>query len=296
MPVSSGDERWGVLVERLRQYALLIRLDKPIGTLLLLWPTLWGLWVAAEGRPDPWVLFVFLCGVFLMRSAGCAVNDYADREIDPFVERTRNRPLAAGAVSPQEALTVFLVLSICAWSLVWTLNGLTVALSTAGIAMAAVYPFTKRYIYHPQLLLGVAFSWGIPMAFAAQTNTVPAVAWGLVAANAAWVVAYDTMYAMVDRGDDVRIGVKSTAILFGRYDRAVIALLHVLTLAILLALGRHLGLNAYYFGGLLAATGFSVYQQFLIRHRVENACFRAFLNNAWFGAAVFLGLALAYLP
>ncbi len=291
----SPNGRADALIEKMQQYALLTRIDKPIGTLLLLWPTLWGLWIASEGRPNPWILFVFLSGVFLMRSAGCAINDYADREFDPFVERTRNRPVAAGAVSPNEALLVFVVLSATAWALVLTLNGRTIALSAAAIAMAAIYPFTKRYIYHPQLLLGVAFSWGIPMAFSAETNSVPAVAWVLVAANVAWVVAYDTIYAMVDREDDIRIGVKSTAILFGRYDRTAIALLQSITIVTLVLLGLHLQLNAYFFGGLLLAALFLVHQQFLIRNREENACFRAFLNNAWFGAAVFVGLVLSYL-
>ena len=284
-----------VVIDRVRQYALLMRVDRPIGTLLLLWPSLWGLWIAAQGRPQPWILLVFLSGVFLMRSAGCVINDYADRDFDPFVTRTRDRPIAAGRVSPKEALFLFTALCALAWALVMTLNKLTVALSIAAVAMAAVYPFTKRYIYHPQFILGIAFSWGIPMAFAAQTNYVPAVAWWLVTANISWVLAYDTIYAMVDRADDVRIGVKSTAILFGRYDRVLIAVFQSLSLVVLVYVGNRLQLDAYYYGGLVIAGGLAVYQQLLIREREEASCFKAFLNNAWFGAAIFTGLALSYL-
>lgn len=284
-----------VVLDRVRQYALLMRMDRPIGTLLLLWPSLWGLWIAAQGRPQPWILLVFLSGVFLMRSAGCVINDYADRAFDPFVARTRDRPIAAGRVSSKEALFLFTALCALAWVLVMTLNKLTIALSIVGVAMATVYPFTKRYIYHPQFILGMAFSWGIPMAFAAQTNHLPAIAWWLVTANIAWVLAYDTIYAMVDRADDLRIGVKSTAILFGRYDRALIALFQLLTLIVLFYIGNRLQLNAYYYGGLITAGGFAVYQQLLIRKRKETSCFKAFLNNAWFGAAVFIGLVLSYL-
>ncbi len=283
------------IVDRVRQYGLLMRIDRPIGTLLLLWPSLWGVWIAAEGRPHPWVLFVFLSGVFLMRSAGCVVNDYADREFDPFVARTRDRPIAAGRVSAKEALVLFTALCIAALALVLTLNRFTIVLSAVGVVMAILYPFTKRYIYHPQFILGIAFSWGIPMAFAAQTNALPASAWWLAAANIAWVLAYDTIYAMVDRADDLRVGVKSTAILFGRYDRAMIAAFQLFTLGVLFYLGNRLELDAYFYGGLILAGGFAVYQQILIRDREEPRCFRAFLNNAWFGAAVFAGLVLSYL-
>ncbi len=286
---------FSVVVGRIQQYALLMRIDRPIGTLLLLWPSLWGLWMAAQGRPQPWILVVFLSGVFLMRSAGCVINDYADREFDPFVARTRDRPIAAGRVSSKEALLLFTALCALALILVMTLNRLTIALSVAGVAMATVYPFTKRYIYHPQFILGIAFSWGIPMAFAAQTNNVPAIAWWLVTANISWVLAYDTIYAMVDRADDLRIGVKSTAILFGRYDRALIALFQLFTLIVLFYIGNRVNLDGYYYGGLIIATGFAVYQQMLIRNRQEEGCFKAFLNNAWFGAAVFMGLVLSYL-
>ncbi len=286
---------FSVVVDRIQQYALLMRIDRPIGTLLLLWPSLWGLWMAAEGRPQPWILLVFLSGVFLMRSAGCVINDYADRTFDPFVARTRDRPIAAGRVSSKEALFLFTVLCTLALVLVVTLNRFTIALSVVGVAMATVYPYAKRYIYHPQFILGIAFSWGIPMAFAAQTNHVPAIAWWLVTANIAWVLAYDTIYAMVDRSDDLRIGVKSTAILFGRYDRVLIATFQLLTLVVLFYIGNRLILDAYYYGGLITASGFAVYQQMLIRSREEPSCFKAFLNNAWFGAAVFIGLVLSYL-
>jgi len=282
-------------IERAQQYASLMRIDRPIGTFLLLWPTLWALWIAAEGRPHPWILLVFIIGVFLMRSAGCVINDYADRIFDPYVERTQNRPLASGRVSPKEALILFAVLSVSALALVLTLNRLSILLSIVGVLMAAVYPFTKRYTYHPQLVLGVAFSWGIPMAFAAQTAKIPVLVWWLVAANILWVIAYDTIYAMVDRKDDLRIGVKSTAILFGQYDKLLVAGFQLLTLAILFYIGRLLHLDAYYFGGLATAAGFAVYQQLLIRYRQEGDCFKAFLNNAWFGAAVFTGLVLSYL-
>lgn len=284
-----------LLVDRAQQYASLMRIDRPIGTFLLLWPTLWALWIAAEGRPHPWILLVFITGVFLMRSAGCVINDYADRIFDPYVERTRDRPLASGRVSPKEALILFAVLSALALVLVLTLNRLSILLSIVGVLMAAVYPFTKRYTYHPQLVLGVAFSWGIPMAFAAQTEMIPVLVWWLVVANISWVIAYDTIYAMVDRKDDLRIGVKSTAILFGQYDKLFVALFQLLTLAILFYVGRRLHLNAYYFGGMVMATGFALHQQLLIRDRKEAECFKAFLNNAWFGAAVFIGLFLGYL-
>ncbi len=282
------------LSRRLTEYALLMRIDRPIGTLLLLWPTLWALWIAASGRPDALVLLVFVLGVFLMRSAGCVINDYADRGFDPHVARTRNRPLAAGRVAPREALILFAVLCLAAFALVLLLNRLTILLSLVGALLAASYPFMKRLTHIPQAYLGVAFGWGIPMAFAAQTGAVPATAWWLLAANVVWAVAYDTMYAMVDRADDLRVGVKSTAILFGRRDRLAVGLLQALTLALLAAIGVSLNLGAYYYGGLAAAAALAGYQQFLIRHREPARCFKAFLNNAWFGAAVFGGLALHY--
>ncbi len=280
---------------RLGQYARLMRIDRPVGTLLLLWPTLWALWIAGEGRPQARVVLVFVLGVFLMRSAGCVVNDFADRDFDPHVERTRDRPLAAGRVSPREALALFLALCVAAFALVLTLNPLTIALSLVGVALTAVYPFMKRLTHLPQLFLGMAFSWGVPMAFAAESGRVPDVAWWLMLANLLWVVAYDTIYAMVDREDDLAVGVKSTAILFGRHDRLAVAWLHIAALLVLCAVGYQLARDAYYYGGLAVAAGFAIYQQALTRDRDRAGCFRAFVNNTWFGAAVFVGLALSYL-
>ncbi len=281
---------------RLRDYALLARLDKPIGTLLLLWPTLWALWIAGRGHPDPAVVAIFVAGVFLMRSAGCVINDFADRDLDPHVERTRNRPLAAGRVSPREALAVFATLALAAFALVWLLNPLTRALAVVGVALAASYPFMKRLTHLPQFYLGVAFGWGIPMAFAALTGAVPPVAWLLLTGNVVWAVAYDTMYAMVDRDDDLRVGVKSTAILFGRADRALVAAFQVTVVLVLVLVGAQLELGAAYHAGLAGAALLFAYQQYLIRDRSRSGCFRAFLNNNWAGAAVFAGLVLDYWP
>ena len=283
------------LTQRLRDYAQLMRLHRPIGSLLLLWPVLWALWLAGAGHPDPLVFVVFVAGVLLMRSAGCVINDYADRGFDPHVERTRDRPLASGRVSPHEALVLFAVLSLLAFALVLTMNRLTILLSFAGAALAASYPFMKRWTHLPQFYLGAAFGWGIPMAFAAQTGALPADAWLLFAANISWAVAYDTAYAMVDRDDDLRIGVKSTAILFGRADRFLVALFHALTLGLLAWVGARNQLGLTYYTGLATAAGFALYQQGLMRNRSRDGCFRAFLNNNWFGAAVFAGLALDYL-
>ncbi len=276
--------------QRLRDYALLMRMDKPIGSALLLWPTLWALWLAAEGPPTPVVGFVFITGVFLMRSAGCVINDLADRDIDPHVDRTRDRPLASGRVTVHEALWLFAVLSLMAFSLVLTMNALTIALSFAGIALAMTYPLMKRFTHLPQAYLGVAFGWGIPMAFAAETGTVTLTAWYLLVINILWAIAYDTMYAMSDREDDLRIGVKSSAILFGRADRAIVALLQIMTLGMLVGLGVFADFGLPYAFALVAATGFAIYQQVLIRHRDRLDCFKAFLNNTWFGGAVFLGI------
>ncbi|HSD96763.1 MAG TPA: 4-hydroxybenzoate octaprenyltransferase [Sulfuricaulis sp.] len=284
-----------MIVERLKDYARLMRLHRPIGILLLLWPTLWALWIAAHGRPDPHVLAVFVLGVVLMRSAGCVINDYADRDFDPHVERTRDRPIAAGRVSPREALVLFAALCLIAFALVLTLNRLTILLSFAGAFLAASYPFVKRFTHLPQFYLGAAFGWGIPMAFAAQTGGIPPVGWILFAANVCWAVAYDTAYAMVDRDDDRKVGVKSTAILFGRHDRVMVLLFHVLTLSLLAYSGALAGLGLRYYAGLVAAFGFALYQQELMRERTRDGCFRAFLNNNWFGAAVFTGLLLNYL-
>ena len=281
--------------ERLSGYAQLMRLDRPIGSLLLLWPTLWALWIAGNGRPDPYTVTVFLAGVLLMRSAGCVINDYADRHFDPHVERTRTRPLASGRVSPQEALLLFAALGLVAFALVLTLNRETVMLAVFGAAFAAGYPFLKRFTHLPQVGLGVAFSMGVPMAFTAHQGEVPPEGWWLMAANLLWVVAYDTMYAMTDRAEDLRVGVKSTAILFGRRDRLIVALLQAAALSLLWTLGSMAGLGGYYRGGLAVAALFVLYQQYLIRQREPAACFRAFLNNAWFGAAVWAGMVLEYL-
>jgi 4-hydroxybenzoate polyprenyltransferase len=283
------------IVERLKDYARLMRLHRPIGILLLLWPTLWALWIAAHGRPGLHILAVFVLGVVLMRSAGCVINDYADRDFDPHVERTRDRPIAAGRVSPREALVLFAALCLIAFALVLTLNRLTILLSFAGAFLAASYPFIKRFTHLPQFYLGAAFGWGIPMAFAAQTGGIPPLGWILFAANVCWAVAYDTAYAMVDRDDDRQVGVKSTAILFGRHDRVMVLLFHVLTLSLLAWTGALAGLGLRYYAGLAAAFGFVLYQQQLMRDRTRDGCFRAFLNNNWFGAAVFAGLVLHYL-
>ncbi len=283
------------VVVKLRDYAQLMRLHRPIGILLLLWPTLWALWIAGQGRPDLHVFVVFVLGVVLMRSAGCVINDYADRDFDPHVARTRDRPVAAGRVSPREALTLFAVLCLIAFALVLTLNRLTILLSFAGAFLAATYPFLKRYSHLPQFYLGMAFGWGIPMAFAAQTGGVPGLAWILFAANIFWAVAYDTAYAMVDREDDLKVGVKSTAILFGRHDRAMVLLFHIMTIALLAWVGALAGLGLGYYAGLTTALGFALYQQRLMRHRDRDGCFRAFLNNNWFGAAVFAGLAFDFM-
>lgn len=255
---------------------------------------LWGLWLAAEGRPDILVLTVFVLGTVLMRSAGCVINDYADRKIDLHVARTRERPLAAGRISSKEALTLFVLLCLTAFALVSLMNGLTIAMSFAGVFLAASYPFMKRYTYLPQVYLGVAFGWAIPMVFAAQTGTIPTIAWVLFAANVFWVVAYDTAYAMVDREDDIKIGVKSTAILFGQYDRLMIALSHVISLLLLAYAGWEIGLGTVFFLGLMAAAGLAIYQQWLIREREGGACFKAFLNNNWFGVAIFAGIFLHF--
>jgi 4-hydroxybenzoate polyprenyltransferase len=280
--------------DRLQQYLLLTRLNRRIGIYLLLWPTLWALWVAAGGVPRPEVLVVFVLGVILMRSAGCVINDFADRRFDPHVERTRERPIASGRVSAREALMVFAVLCMLAFALVLTMNRLTIYLSFIGAALAAIYPFMKRYTHLPQVVLGMAFGWAIPMAFAAQTGEVPKEAWLLFVINVVWSVSYDTMYAMADREDDLRIGVKSTAILFGEADRLIVAILQGLVLFGLLLLGQQLSLGTAYHAGLLAALIFALYQQYLIRDRDPARCFQAFLNNSWLGGAVFVGLLLDF--
>ncbi len=279
---------------RAREYALLMRLDRPIGTLLLLWPTLWALWLAGDGRPDPFICAVFVLGVFVMRSAGCVINDYADRDFDPHVERTRDRPLAARRIAPREALALFGVLMLVALGLVLTLNRLTLLLALAGAVLATFYPFMKRFTYLPQVHLGLAFSWAIPMAFAAQTGTVPALGWLLLTANLIWTVAYDTIYAMVDREDDLMVGVKSTAILFGELDRFFVAGMQVAVIVALALAAQQAGLGRAFDAALAAASALFAWQQWLIRNRERTGCFRAFLNNNWVGAAIFAGIVADY--
>lgn len=282
-------------MEKLRLYAQLIRLDRPIGIYLLLWPTLWALWLAAQGFPDLKLLLIFVAGVVLMRSAGCAINDYADREVDPHVARTQTRPLAAGLISAQEALWVFAVLAGAAFLLVLLLNWQTIALSVVAVLLAASYPFMKRWHHLPQVHLGAAFAWAIPMAFSAHTGTAPPLsAWLLFLATLLWTTAYDTMYAMCDRDDDLKIGVKSSAILFGQHDRLIIGILQTLTLLLLGVVGWLNQLGSLYWLGLVLAAGFALYQQWLIRTREPQASLQAFLNNHWFGMVVFLGLAFDY--
>ncbi len=280
---------------RLRDYWRLVRADRPIGIFLLLWPALWALWFAGEGQPIWWVVLIFVLGTALMRSAGCAINDYADRHVDGQVERTAARPLATGKVSPREALWLFVVLSLLAFGLVLFLNRLTILHSFIAAALAAVYPFMKRYTHLPQLVLGMAFGWAVPMAFTALQNQVPPLAWVLFGATVSWALIYDTMYAMVDRDDDLRVGIKSTAILFGRFDRLIIGLLQLLMLLLLWQAGDMAGRGFWWQLGLAAGGGLFIWQQVLIRHRDRRACFRAFLNNNWFGLVVFLGLFADYL-
>ena len=286
---------WPEIKQRSGYYAALIRFDKPIGTMLLLWPTLWALWIASAGRPSPYLLLVFTLGAFLMRSAGCVLNDLADRDYDPHVERTRNRPLASGLITNEEALLVCAGLLLMAFILVLTTNRLTILLAFAAIVLMGIYPFMKRYTYVPQFFLGLAFSWGIPMAFAAQSNAVPRIAWLLYIANILWAMIYDTVYAMVDREDDIRIGVKSTAILFDDADRAIIGIMQGLMLLVLVLIGRQLALDWPYFTGLAVAAGLMLYHQYLIRDRLPTLCFRAFVHNNWLGMVIFLGILADYL-
>ena len=283
------------LTERLTHYEKLMRLDKPIGILLLLWPTLWGQWLASNGDPNWLILWIFVIGVVLMRSAGCVINDYADREFDPHVERTRERPLAAGKVSPREALLLAAGLSLMAFLLILPLNTLVLKLSVVALFLAASYPFTKRFFAIPQAYLGIAFGFGIPMSYAALWGGVPMVAWILLAANTFWAIAYDTQYAMVDRADDLRIGIKTSAITFGRHDLTAIALCYAATLVLLGWVGLQLKLGIAFYGGLGVAAAIAIYHLRLIRERDPQQCFRAFLHNTWFGAAVFGGIALHYL-
>lgn len=278
---------------RLRLYAELTRLDRPVGSVLLLWPTWWALWLAAGGTPTLHHFAVFTAGVLLMRSAGCAINDYFDRGFDPHVRRTAARPLARGALAPAEALGVFAVLSLVALGLALTLRREALALAVPALLLAACYPLAKRYTHLPQLVLGFAFSWGIPMAFAATTGTVPVVGWLLLVGNLFWTVAYDTLYAMADREDDLRIGVKSSAILFGEQDRAAVALLHASALATLAVTGWQAGLGRPFYAGLALAAAVAVYLHALTRPRTAAVSFLAFRRSHWFGAAVFAGLVAA---
>ncbi len=282
------------LRERMSLYWRLVRLHRPIGILLLLWPTLWALLIAAHGEPPAYVLFAFVLGTVLMRSAGCAMNDWADRDFDRHVARTRDRPLTAGLIRPWEALAVFVVLSLLALPLVLPLNRLTWALAVVAAFLAASYPFTKRFLSIPQAYLGIAFGFGIPMAFAAVQERLPETAWWLLLANVFWAVAYDTEYAMVDREDDLRIGIRTAAITFGRHDVLAVMLCYAATLGLLAWVGWLEELGPFYHGGLLVAAGIALYHYTLIRHRERDACFRAFNHNNWFGAAVCVGLLLEY--
>lgn len=272
----------------------LMRMDKPIGIYLLLWPTLWALWIAAEGVPSLKNLLIFVTGVVLMRAAGCVINDYADRNFDGHVSRTKARPLASGKVTAREALILFAVLVALSFALVLLTNATTVWLSFGALGVAALYPFMKRYTYYPQVVLGTAFSWGMPMAFTAETGELPAAAWLLLLANVIWTVAYDTYYAMADREDDLKIGVKSTAILFGDADRVIIFGLQGLTLLCLLLAGARFELGLYFHLGLLVAAGCFAWEFYMTRQRDPMVCFRAFLHNHWAGLAIFLGIVLDY--
>ncbi|MDX8408440.1 MAG: 4-hydroxybenzoate octaprenyltransferase [Mariprofundales bacterium] len=282
------------MTERLKTYGQLMRVNRPIGTWLVLWPALWALWIAGAGHPDGSTVAIFVAGAFLMRSAGCVINDYADRAIDPHVERTKDRPLARGKVSPREALLLAALLALTALALVLLLNRLTIALAMVALLLAAIYPFTKRWTNLPQVVLGLAFAWAIPMAFAAVLGEVPRIAWLLLAADICWVVAYDTIYAMVDREDDRTIGVKSTAILFGRFDRLMIGLLQLLFVAGLLVTCLVASLGVPFLIGLGGASVLLIYQQWRIRDRDRQACFAAFLNSHWVGAIIFVGLFVDY--
>ena len=282
------------LTERLSLYEKLMRLDKPVGILLLLWPTLWGQWLASNGQPNWMILWIFIMGVVLMRSAGCVINDYADRHIDPHVARTRERPLAAGKVSSKEALLLAAGLSLLAFLLILPLNTLVLGLSVIALFLAASYPFTKRFFAIPQAYLGIAFGFGIPMSYAALSGEVPMEAWILLAANTFWAIAYDTQYAMVDREDDLKIGIKTSAITFGRFDLVAIAICYGLTLALLAWVGLQRNMGIVFYGGLITAAAIAVYHMSLIRSRDPKQCFRAFLHNTWFGAAIFVGIALSY--
>ncbi len=278
-----------------KAYWQLMRMDRPIGSLLLMWPTVWALILSAQGIPDIKIVLVFVAGVFMMRSAGCVINDFADRKVDGHVKRTAQRPLPSGKVTAKEAISLFLVLAIGSFLLVLTMNALTIKLSFIGIVLAFIYPFMKRYTHLPQLFLGLAFSWSIPMAWAAQANELPLIAWFVFVINVLWTIAYDTQYAMVDRDDDLVIGIKSTAILFGRFDKMIIGVLQLISIAMLITLGSYYQLSGSYYWSLLVASGLFVYQQHLIRHRERQSCFQAFLNNNYVGMVIALGLLLSFL-
>ncbi|MBN23519.1 MAG: 4-hydroxybenzoate octaprenyltransferase [Alteromonadaceae bacterium] len=278
----------------MRGFWLLMRADKPVGSYLLLWPTLWALMIAAQGLPPWWITAIFVAGVFVMRSAGCVINDYADRKVDGKVARTNARPLVSGVVSEKQALGLFATLVGVAFLLVLALNWQTIVLSIGALGLAAVYPFMKRYTHLPQVVLGAAFAWAIPMAFMAVNEAVPGIAWWLFSINVLWTVAYDTEYAMVDRNDDLQIGVKSTAILFGQYDRLIVGLLQLSVVLMLFALGQYLHFTLPFYLGVLVAVALFVYQQRLIYERDRQACFTAFLNNNYVGMAIAIGIAGHY--
>jgi 4-hydroxybenzoate polyprenyltransferase len=280
----------GNIVAQLPHYWRLMRMDRPIGTLLLLWPTLWALWIAAKGIPSLKNLVIFVLGVIVMRAAGCVINDFADRKIDASVKRTQDRPLATGAVSSREAIVLFIVLCLIAFALVLMTDPLTIKLSVGGLLLAFSYPFMKRYTHLPQVVLGAAFAWGIPMAYAAEAGQLDSQMWVIYLAVVLWTVAYDTFYAMVDRDDDLKIGVKSTAILFGEQDRLITGALQLMTIYAMVLVGNRFEMGGYYHCGLAVAAGLFVYQQWLIRFRAREACFKAFLNNNWVGLAIFAGI------
>ncbi len=286
---------WPSGKKKIIQYYYLARLDKPVGILLLLWPVLWALWIAAEGSPDFDVLFIFILGVIVMRSAGCIINDLADRNLDRHISRTSERPITSGKVKSLEAIQLTIVLMSCALLLVFNLNSLTFKLSFVAALLAVIYPFMKRITYLPQVFLGLTFAWSIPMAFAAQTNTIPEIAWLIFITTVLWAVVYDTMYAMVDREDDIKTGIKSTAILFDDADRVIIGAIQLMVLFSQLLTGAKLELGRYYYIGIAIASLLSIYQQYLIKDRIPENCFRAFLNHQWYGMAVFVGLYLNYM-
>ena len=288
----------GGLIAKIQQkapiYWRLMRMDRPIGTLLLLWPTLWSLWIAAKGVPSLKNLVIFVLGVIVMRAAGCVINDFADRKIDGRVERTRNRPLATGAIASREAIGLFIALCLIAFTLVLFTDPFTIKLSVGGLLLAFCYPFMKRHTHLPQLVLGAAFAWGIPMAYSAEAGELTQSIWLIYLAVVLWTVVYDTFYAMVDRDDDLKIGVKSTAILFGEQDRVITGALQVMTIYALILVGNRFELGGFYYVGLAVAAGLFIYQQWLIRFRAREACFKAFLNNNWVGVAVFVGIVMDY--